>query len=609
MAALPSALADWEDTASRGLIVLVAIVLARYTWARWGDIQVDCGRELYVPTEILRGKLLYRDIYYSYGPLGPYMGALLIRIFGPHLVAFYLFGIAVAIGCAILLFELGTMLEGRAAGLTAALALLFAGFAPRIFNFAFPYSYAATMGLLLSLLCVWFAIRHLFGRAGYNLLMAGFAASLALLCKLEFGVACYLMLAFVLAMEAMLRRSARPLLHGITICAPGFVLWVAIYGWFFWTLTLAYIVDANWNGLPGTTGQTYVTHLYDLNGQRFIPREMVGLVICAGLSLMLWFFLAKANRGTRNSVLAIFTAIAVAHRFGSVPGTTVIVTEFLVFPSGMFFIGCGFVAYAIYELNQSADRRYLAEAAVGIFALVPALRVFAALKPYDYSIYYAMPLFLVFVITISRCIRRARPTISPDRGWGLVNYLLAVEVVMLALICIPQAKTRPAILETSWGAIRLEPEDSNVARQILAFITEQKLHGREVAVLPEAPMFYALTGTEAPSRWYTLLPGHLSPTGEDVYIADLSQAAPDYILLTARNSTEYGADYFGIDYDQRVYHWIESNYRVAGEFGHFRRDESLSVGQAPLAPLAALLYQRRDPTERNGTGARNRSLK
>src|SRR5216684_5395565 len=563
MAALPSALADWEDTASRGLIVLVAIVLAWYTWASWGDIQVDCGRELYVPTEILRGKLLYRDIYYSYGPLGPYMGALLIRIFGPHLVVFYLFGIAVAIGCAILLFELGTMLEGRAAGLTAALALLFAGFAP----------------------------------------------SLALLCKLEFGVACYLMLAFVLAMEAMLRRSARPLLHGITICAPGFVLWVAIYGWFFWTLTLAYIVDANWNGLPGTTGQTYVTHLYDLNGQRFIPREMVGLVICAGLSLMLWFFLAKANRGTRNSVLAIFTAIAVAHRFGSVPGTTVIVTEFLVFPSGMFFIGCGFVAYAIYELNQSADRRYLAEAAVGIFALVPALRVFAALKPYDYSIYYAMPLFLVFVITISRCIRRARPTISPDRGWGLVNYLLAVEVVMLALICIPQAKTRPAILETSWGAIRLEPEDSNVARQILAFITEQKLHGREVAVLPEAPMFYALTGTEAPSRWYTLLPGHLSPTGEDVYIADLSQAAPDYILLTARNSTEYGADYFGIDYDQRVYHWIESNYRVAGEFGHFRRDESLSVGQAPLAPLAALLYQRRDPTERNGTGARNRSLK
>ena len=52
-----------------------------------------------------------------------------------------------------------------------------------------------------------------------------------------------------------------------------------------------------------------------------------------------------------------------------------------------------------------------------------------------------------------------------------------------------------------------------------------------------------------------------------------------------RKTTEYGADYFGIDYDQNIYQWIESNYRVAGEFGRFRRDESGSV-------LAALLYEK-----------------
>ena len=134
IAALRSPFGDWEDAASRGFIVVVAITLAWYTWARWGDFQVDCGRELYVPSEILRGKLLYRDIFYPYGPLAPYAGALLIAIFGPHLVVFYLFGIAVAIGCAILLFEIGAMLEGRAAGLTAALALLFMGFAPGDFQ-------------------------------------------------------------------------------------------------------------------------------------------------------------------------------------------------------------------------------------------------------------------------------------------------------------------------------------------------------------------------------------------------------------------------------------------------------------------------------------------
>jgi hypothetical protein len=41
-----------------GAILEVVLLMAWYTWERWGDLQVDCGRELYVPLEILRGKLL-----------------------------------------------------------------------------------------------------------------------------------------------------------------------------------------------------------------------------------------------------------------------------------------------------------------------------------------------------------------------------------------------------------------------------------------------------------------------------------------------------------------------------------------------------------------------
>ncbi|MGB8413432.1 MAG: hypothetical protein WCE23_11470 [Candidatus Binatus sp.] len=598
MPASPSQFGGWDDAASRGLIVVVAIALAWYTWAHWGDIQIDCGRELYVPSEILRGKLIYRDIFYPYGPLAPYAGALLIAIFGTHLVVFYLFGIAVAIGCAMLLFELGAMLEGRAAGLAAALALLSAGFAPGFANYVFPYSYAATIGLALSLICALFTLRHLFGRWGYNLLLAGLAASLATLCKQEFGAACYLMLAFVLVTEAARGRSIRPLTHGIAACAPGVALWVAIYGGFFWTLTPAFMVDANWVGLPGTAMHAYGAHLYYLDGQHIL-RQMLLLILSAVVSPRLWFLLAKASRISRNVILGLIVAIAVACRFGFLVWAARAVSELLIFPEGMFFIGCGFVAYSIYELNRKGDRRRLAEAAFGIFALVPALRVFEGITPYGYSIYFAMPLFLAFVVAISRCIKAATPALSVNQQRGLVNYLLAAEVVMLALICIPQTSERLATLETSWGAIRLEPEEANVARQILAFMSEQKREGRRVAVLPEAPILYALTGTEAPGRWYMVVPGILSLTQENVLLTDLNRAAPDYILLTARMTHEYGADYFGIDYDQKIYHWIESNYRVAGQFGRFRRDESGSTTQAPLA---ALLYEKEEP----GHGDRSR---
>ena len=45
--------------------------LAWYTWGHWGDLQVDCVWELYIREAIVRGKLLYRDIWYPYGPLTP----------------------------------------------------------------------------------------------------------------------------------------------------------------------------------------------------------------------------------------------------------------------------------------------------------------------------------------------------------------------------------------------------------------------------------------------------------------------------------------------------------------------------------------------------------
>jgi len=66
---------------ARAVIVSVAGALAWYTWSHWGDFQIDNGRELYVPAEILKGKLLFRDLWYMYGPLAPYLKALLFRIF------------------------------------------------------------------------------------------------------------------------------------------------------------------------------------------------------------------------------------------------------------------------------------------------------------------------------------------------------------------------------------------------------------------------------------------------------------------------------------------------------------------------------------------------
>jgi hypothetical protein len=589
-------LREWPDATARVVIVGAACALFWLTWAHWGDIQVDCGREVYVPYQILRGKLLYRDLWYPYGPLEPYVSALLLKLFGEHLSVLYFLGLALAIGCALVLFEVGKMLAGRAVGLAAALALLLQGFQPSIFNYIFPYTYSASMGLLFALLCLVLTLRHVLGRPRHNLMLAGLMAGLALLTKQEMGVACYILIAFVLLIEAAQQRSLRAVLCGLGTCVPGFLLNVVIYGWLFWMLTPSFVFD-NWVGPNRYFIRTYEAHLYAIAGLRFYPIEMTLLIVNAGVAVFLWFWIARFSAvgvGVGRfwwrfaAIVLLVIAVTLARHFA--PLTMYVVLATLVYPRGMFFIGCAFFTYTLYGLRKrSTDRRLLAEAALAIFALTLAIRVLAQIEPFGYSIFYDAPLVLTFIIAAGRCIDIAGRSLAVELRLKLLDSLLAMQVLMLAIVLIPGASRRMARLETSWGDIYLQPAEATVARQIIEFISEQRRQGRRVALLPEMPMMYALTGTEAPSRLYTLQPGFLPPSQEKDYIANLKRADPYYIVLTNRNTSEYGVPYFGIDYDQKVYRWIEANYRVTGEFGRFSRNGSRL--------LTAIVYERLSQSE------------
>lgn len=592
IAALTNLVRDRPHGTARALIVAVALVTGWYTWGHWGDIQMDCGRELYIPSEILRGKLLYRDLWYPYGPLEPYAAASLIAVFGKHFYVLYLFGLALTIGSALVLFEIGTMLDGNAIGTAAGVGLLLQGFGPSIFNYVFPWSYAGSLGMLLSMIYAWQLIKYIHLRSGGHLVAAGTFAGLALLCKQEFGAACYISLAFALSWDAWAQQSPRTLLKGVLASAPGFALAVALYGWFFWTLTPRFMVSQNWIGLPGTYfAQHGAPELYGSNGFRFVPKELVGLALGSAVALFVWWLIARTMRQmavSRFAIALFLTAVVLAATRLLAPGVTSVFALTLTFPVGMFFIGCAFVAYALYELSKySRDRRWLAITAFGIFALASAFRVFAEILPAGYSIFYDGPLFLIFLMVFKRVVGKAGST-RGDHDRILITSMLAAEVLLLAVVLFPGASSRTAKLETSWGTIYLQPDDARVAGQILEFVTNQKLRGHLVALLPELPIIYALTGTEAPSRWFTIIPGALSPSMEDDYIADVRLLNPEYIILTDRYTANYGAAYFGLDYDPKIYQWMTTDYAVVGKFGKFRRDGGRR--------LAAVLYQRREHT-------------
>ena len=58
-----------SEWAVRGLLLLIVAVICAITWRKWGDLSVDCGREMYIPAVLSQGKRLYFDAWYLYGPL------------------------------------------------------------------------------------------------------------------------------------------------------------------------------------------------------------------------------------------------------------------------------------------------------------------------------------------------------------------------------------------------------------------------------------------------------------------------------------------------------------------------------------------------------------
>src|SRR5258708_350765 len=58
------------------------VALASLTWRKWADLQIDFGAELYIPWQLSKGRVLYRDIEFAYGPFVKYWHAILFRIFG-----------------------------------------------------------------------------------------------------------------------------------------------------------------------------------------------------------------------------------------------------------------------------------------------------------------------------------------------------------------------------------------------------------------------------------------------------------------------------------------------------------------------------------------------
>lgn len=227
---------------SSSFVVVATIVgsflyLLSVSWLRWGDLFVDTSRELWLPLQLLKGKVLYRDLFYPYGFFPPYFQAFLYRIFGVHILTQVGCGITLTLAMSFLLFKIARFFLGKFVSCFVVVTFLFVfafGYyypSGGIFNFILPYSFAAVFLIVFACLSLYLFLQFVFFEKERYLLLWGIALTFAFFSRIIFGLMLWAGFAVVWAALIFKKRYAIRysvyLFFPITIGLIGYALFIA----------------------------------------------------------------------------------------------------------------------------------------------------------------------------------------------------------------------------------------------------------------------------------------------------------------------------------------------------------------------------------------------
>lgn len=569
---VPAPAIPWNLTTMGALVALVLLWALRFysTWAAWGNLTIDSGHEMYVPQVLSEGKMLYRDVWFMYGPAAPYFNCFLFRLFGVQLNVLYWAGSLAALGSAIFLYLAGMRLSSWIAGWAAGAVVLIQAFQPSLFCFPLPYSFSAVYGCLTGCIFIWILIAASSSTNSGWTLAAGFAAAIALLLKLEFGAACYLTLLIWIVARGFQGRSLKLILRDLILVLPGVLLCLAVIHWMTSIAGMDFILQENFMSWPASYfmkayGKYWLASTgFNLTFSSFLEATrttFLFLAVAQGLHAALFW----RNSRWKHCLLRLsLSATALAYLAIMLPWHDLLLMVF--FPKNMIlYVTVLTPAAWLYFHTQPASSGTLAFALLPTFSVLLAFRILLDNSPSGYPIYYNGPVILSFFFLVRPLVSRPEPSPGSFSFPELALCILMVSAVLLHVEAISEYSRNYVPLVTARGTVLTSPRLARNYRTALAFIEEKQARGESVLSVPEDTSLYFLSGEYCPTRVFQFTPGTTSPGKmTEELIDEIERKQVRYLIWSNRTFFEYGVPRFGLDFDQTLGAYFRSHYQRVG---------------------------------------------
>jgi len=558
-----------------GIAALAALtVIQMYsTWATWGDLSIDAGHETYVPWVLSEGQMLYRDVWYHYGPAGVYFNSWLFTIFGRHFAVLYLAGGLSALVSAVFLFLTGSELGYRWPGWVAGVVVVLEAFHEGLFSFPLPYSFPAVYGCVMACALLWLLVRKLGSGGSVWMATAGLLAAAALVTKLEFGVVCYAGLGLAAILRLLAERNWKRFAKDLAALLPGLAICAAVIRWMVSIHGVSFITQENIISWPTsffmrTYGKAWLAHTgLAFTGEALLTALEQTVLVAGGL-LAVRLLVSEKKRSLRGNLLVILLVVGLVAYckllLWELSLAWVLQTVF--FPKAMvLYTAAGAAVAGCYWLREPEQNRAAQLALLLGFSSLLAFRLLFSMSPEGYPIFSNGPVTLGYLILLmivlggrdgekNRGARRAGAV-------ALAGCLAAVAVVAV----VKGRRVNPVALETKYGTLRVNQRVAENYRAALKFLQEKKDRGDAVLILPEDTTLYFLSDTHTPTRVYPFTPGVVAPgrMTEELF-REIEEKNVKYLLWSNRTFVEYGVPNFGRDFNQELAQYLAARFQRKG---------------------------------------------
>lgn len=524
-------ISDWKYVLGLWTIFVLSVAL---TLSHHGHFIIDCGREAYYPSQILLGKVLYKDIFNIYGPFSYLFNAFLFKLFGVNLSVLYVSGVISAFAIVNLSYLIARRFLSKFQSVSIGIFLIVIGVLnTNLFNFIFPYSYAMLYSLVAFLASLLFLLKYV--KHSDRVEFAYFATFFASVCVLnKYDFIPYLLIVFYTLWVRKLTFK-QSCINFLVFVFP----FALCFGFLFkqglrvddLTYT-AFLLDKM------AKSQT-LKYFYQATGvffqKKFLLVDFVTFLLSV-VSIAPILLSFKTDKKIFKLPLILLSIILI------VKFTQVNLFAFLPILITLFMI------YDWKNIKNRPEHLILTLASLSV-----SLKSFWTPVVLNYGS-FSVPVLLIAAFALFNN-KFANEKINKSLG----VYLILVSL-SFGFLSFSRLNLKNNLVKTDRGKIYVESEFANSGTELIDFINKNTKQEDKVVILPEGAMVNFLTKRQSDDFYTSLIPLYVELFGGDKLIEHFKKTKPEYIVFNNWNTKDYYFQYICQDYAITFCTYVSKNY-------------------------------------------------